>query len=68
MPVILHDILFKKDMSVGQGPEKSSQRDQGDRRFERLRPFRFEILRLRGDMREVKKMRIGFFSLGLIIL
>lgn len=60
LPVILHDILFKKDTSVGPAPEKSSWRDQGDRRFERLRPFRFERLRLRGDTREVKEMRIGF--------
>lgn len=29
--MILHDMPFKKDMRIGQGPEKSSWHDQGDR-------------------------------------
>lgn len=55
LPVILNDIPFEKDMRVEQSPEKSSWHDQGDRQIKRLRPFCFERLRLRGDMREVRE-------------
>lgn len=63
LPVILSAIPFKKDVRVGQGPEKSSWHDQGDRWFKRLRPFRFERLRLKGEMREVRKWEYGFPSI-----